>query len=345
MTDVAKECSVKRIDDSILVKDSNGCEKKYDVLFEYEDDESGKTFVVSTEYKVDKTGSYIINVFYYTDNENNLKLVKSKRDKKFIDELWSELQNELNEGGAKELLEELSEEEISTMKEHWINVLKNMDKDSWISLLSAGIDKAKDDEIPPLSDFFVDDIVNKYFNEEYLIYQNELIGLLRKMDSRLGTHESMGKLGKKACEHKDFATAEMAFKEAENWNNLAFLIRRGEVADPKKYSVKYVAEILKDGVHKKETFSMINMALLWALNIGGDESWKLADKIMSFLSIENVSAATFLWENVAKSGDVEGYLVHYWILKYEKLAFTTLGEKDELLKKIRSEIPELPAYI
>ena len=331
-------------DDKILVRSSDGQEKEYEVVFSYEDDDSGKTYVAYTEYKVDQNGSFILSAYFYTDDKSNLKKVESKKDKQLFNEIWEQLQSEIRDQGVEGLLVDFDEEELSELQENINNVLNNMDIGSWISLMSANIDKAKEDEVHLLMDV-ADDVINKYFNDDYLEYKNELINLLRKIDLRLMMHSSMGSLGMKAYEHKDYATAEIAFTEAENWNNLAYMIRRGEVEDSMKYSDKYAAEILRDGVHTKDTFSMINMALLWALNIGGDEGWRLADKIMSVLSIDSISAAMFWWENVAKAGDIEGDLVHYWILKYGKLAFSTLGEKDDLLKKIRNEIPELPVYI
>ena len=342
---MAEKISAKLTDDDkISVGSSDGLEKEYEVVFTYEDDDSGKTYVAYTEYKVDKKGSLIVDAYFYTDDKSNLTKVESKKEKQLIDEIWEQLQSDIRAQGVDGLLEDFDEEELSTLQENINNVLNNMDIESWISLMSANIDKAKDEEVHLLFDV-AEDIINKYFNDDYLEYKNELIDLLRKIDLRLMMHSSMGSLGMKAYEHKDYSTAEIAFAEAKNWNNLAYIIRRGEVKDIKKYSDKYVAEILRDGVHNKDTFSMINMALLWALNIGGDEGWRLADKIMSVLSTDNISAAMFWWDDVAKAGDIEGYLVHYWILKYDKLAFSTLGEKDDLLKKIRNEIPELPTYI
>jgi len=342
---MAEKTSAKLTDDDkILVGSSDGLEKEYEVLFTYEDDKSGKTYVTYTEYKVDKSGSLIVNAYFYTDDKSNLTKVESKKDKKFVEEIWEQLQSNIRDRGVAGLLEDFDEEELTTLQENINNVLNNMDIESWISLMSANIDKAKDDEVNLLFDV-AEDIINRYFNDDYFEYKNELIKLLRKIDLRLMMHSSMGSLGMKAYEHKDYSTAEIAFTEAENWNNLAYMIRRGEIRDSMKYSDKYVAEILRNGVHNKDIFSMINMALLWALNIGGDEGWRLADKIMSVLSTDNILAAMHWWEDVAKAGDVEGELVHYWIVKYNKFDFSTLGEKEELLKKIRKKIPEMPAYI
>lgn len=90
---------------------------------------------------------------------------------------------------------------------------------------------------------------------------------------------------------------------------------------------------------------MVNMALLWALNVKGEDCWRLADNIISMLPRDNVSAALDWWLDVANNGDVEGYLVHYWMLKKEIIDKTPLGTKEYLLEKITSEITDLPNFM
>ena len=154
-----------------------------------------------------------------------------------------------------------------------------------------------------------------------------------------------GTVGMEAYANGNFELAEKAFKESGCKNNLAYMIRRGEVKDPSQYSMTYVAELLKEEVQQRDPFAMINMALLWALNVKGEDSWKLADNIMSMVPAENSSFALRWWFDVAREGDVEGYLVHYWMLRHRKIEKTLLGSKAELLEKVAAEIKDMPSFM
>lgn len=90
---------------------------------------------------------------------------------------------------------------------------------------------------------------------------------------------------------------------------------------------------------------MINMSLLWALDVGGDEAWKLADNIMCNIPNDNLFSASKWWLEVGQAGDVEGYLVHYWLLKYDKINVSPLGAASDIRKRIESLIKEMPIYI
>lgn len=104
------------------------------------------------------------------------------------------------------------------------------------------------------------------------------------------------------------------------------------------------AESLKEGVRKREPFSLINMALLWALNVGDADSWDLADQLMMLVPKENVSGALSWWAKAAEDGDTEGYLVHLWLLRHNKILMSPLGTKEELFLRVKKEIKNLPDF-
>lgn len=335
----------KLIDDSkVCVKDSDGKAKDFDVIFTFEDDDSGKTYVAYTDYTLDKAGNLLVKAVYYSDDKSKICPVESDEDNEIVKSVWDEIQSNVKEGGIENLLESLDEDELSHVQGEVKRVLDNMDTESWISLMNANIEKSKEEEFHLLLDL-AEEINKKIFDTANRDKIEELYGLLRKIDAKLPSGCVIGSLGMEAYSKKKYELAEKAFKDSDSKNNLAYIIRRGEVKDSTEYSLKYVAELLKDGVHEKEPFSMINMALLWALNVKGEDNWKLADNIMSMVPRDNVSSALDWWLGVARNGDAEGYLVHYWMLKHNKIDKTLLGSKAELLDRIVSEINDIPDFM
>lgn len=64
--------------------------------------------------------------------------------------------------------------------------------------------------------------------------------------------------------------------------------------------------LLRDGVANKDTFSLINMALFWVLEYGGEENWDLADKLVSYVDKNDVTGALEWWKGVALADEAEG---------------------------------------
>lgn len=160
-------------------------------------------------------------------------------------------------------------------------------------------------------------------------------------------------LGMSAYEIKNFTVAERAYCFAielcsEQYlmtgykNNLAYLIRRNEIGDLKKRSKKEVPILLRDGAAKKDTFSLINMALFWALKHGGEENWDLADKLVSYVDKNDVTGALEWWKGVALADEAEGYLVHLLLIRHGKIGSSPLGSIGELLDRVKKDYPGIP---
>ena len=93
---------------------------------------------------------------------------------------------------------------------------------------------------------------------------------------------------------------------------------------------------------KKDTFSLINMALFWALEHGGEESWNLADKLASYVDKNDVMGALEWWKGVALADEAEGYLVHLLLVRHGKVASTPVGSIGELFDRVKKDYPEIP---
>ena len=125
-------------------------------------------------------------------------------------------------------------------------------------------------------------------------------------------------------------------------NNLAYLIRRKEVKNPQKASSKEIVELLKPGVAQKDAFSLINMALFWALRVGSEEDWKIADQLVSIVDRADAHDTYMWWLDVGNKEDVEGHLVHLLLMRNGKIAGSQLGDIKDLFEKIKVKYKSIP---
>ena len=158
-------------------------------------------------------------------------------------------------------------------------------------------------------------------------------------------------LGYQAYQDKSFLLAETAFRlfaltdNITGKNNYAYMIRRGEVADSNKHKLFDAALLLRDGVKAEDPFSLVNYALALALYCGAEKDWKLADELVSLVSFSSVDSICSWWEEVAESGDPEGFLVHLWLLRHRKIESSPLGPKLELATRLSLKIPRFPHWM
>lgn len=180
---------------------------------------------------------------------------------------------------------------------------------------------------------------------------SELFGLLK--DARVDDASYYSGLGMSAYELKNYIVAERAYRLAVDLciedcfitgykNNLAYLLRRKEIENPDKRNEKEIPLLLRDGTAKKDTFSLINMALFWALEYGGEENWDLADKLVSYVDKNDVTGALEWWKGVALAGEAEGYLVHLLLVRHGKVGSSPVGSIGELFDRVKKDYPGIP---
>lgn len=180
---------------------------------------------------------------------------------------------------------------------------------------------------------------------------SELFGLLK--DARVDDASYYSGLGMSAYELKNYIVAERAYRLAVDLciedcfitgykNNLAYLLRRKEVENPDKRNEKEIPLLLREGTAKKDTFSLINMALFWALEYGGEENWDLADKLASYVDKNDVTGALEWWKGVALAGEAEGYLVHLLLVRHGKVGSSPVGSIGELFDRVKKDYPGIP---
>lgn len=127
-------------------------------------------------------------------------------------------------------------------------------------------------------------------------------------------------------------------------NNLAYMIRRGETIMEANKRMSVAARMLQDGAKRGESFALVNMALLFALNLGTKRDWMIADQLMALLA-DDIDSVCFWWENIAQKDDPEGWLIHLWLLRQRKIDESSLGSFEGVAEKVKSSYDNLPPWI
>lgn len=90
----------KKIENYFIVKDKNGKETKYEILFTFESEETNKKYIVYTNNELDKDEMIKTYASIYEENGKELKLTPITDDKewnlveKLIDQATDEIENE-----------------------------------------------------------------------------------------------------------------------------------------------------------------------------------------------------------------------------------------------------------
>lgn len=158
----------------------------------------------------------------------------------------------------------------------------------------------------------------------------------------------MSDVGFAAFENGEAEVAEAAFRVViemsnnnTNRNNLAYVIRRRGNLNGER--IREVIDLLSDGVRFCSSYSLVNMALLFGLELGTDSDWKLADTLIS--KIMEPSGVVTWWQEQGLKNDAEGYLVHLWLLRHRIVADSALGPRELLWEKVSAAYSKAPAWL
>lgn len=126
--------------------------------------------------------------------------------------------------------------------------------------------------------------------------------------------------------------------------NLAYMIRRGETSMENNKKISFAARLLQDEIKRKNDFALVNMALLFALNLGTEHNWKIADQLVALVE-DDIDSVCSWWEALAQKDDSEGWLVHLWLLRQRKIDESSLGSFGSVAEKVKSSYDNLPPWI
>lgn len=169
--------------------------------------------------------------------------------------------------------------------------------------------------------------------------------------STLSMFMELGTIGFEAYKNGDKKTAEIAFAilsengDSNGKNNYAYMIRRKETIENSGTMLIKAIQLLKEGVIQKESFSYMNLALLLALRCGNDSDWKFADELVEKMPNDNVSIVQSWWEEVGSTGDIEGFIVHFFLLRHRKIKKSIFGDMEQLSKKLSDELDNFPDWL
>ena len=112
--------------------------------------------------------------------------------------------------------------------------------------------------------------------------------------------------------------ASILFQEARRQGNtiaslnLAYLLRRGEIAD---VSFPSLDELLSEHLKQKDSFAFVNQALRLARGVQCNSDWKAADAL--FGKLEDSGNVLEWWSARSREGDPEGHLVTGWLGRHQ----------------------------
>lgn len=186
-------------------------------------------------------------------------------------------------------------------------------------------------------------------------HKADYCGMLERLRIRCDCSErlmsaTIGTIGYELYDKNAPKLAESSFRIAVNMcpdagcgTNLAYVCRRHR--DEVDTSDVEVMDLLLEGVKKRNPYSLINMALHFALNLGMEADWKLADRMIGLLKSDEkeTDSAVQWWNDLAKEDDEEGILVLCWLERHGKhMVSPQLREK---FVGLRQRSPKTPQWI
>ena len=124
-------------------------------------------------------------------------------------------------------------------------------------------------------------------------------------------------------------------------NNLAYVLRRKRGDSINSCEV---ITLLLPGVQEREPFCLINMGLLFALRLSTPDDWKTADDLFALLP-NGLTGADSWWEKLGKNNESEGYLVHFFLLRHEKIEHSDLGSIKSIALRLTKSIDGFPEWL
>lgn len=135
------------------------------------------------------------------------------------------------------------------------------------------------------------------------------------------------------------------YADADGKNNYLYMVRRKESLLCDRKTTIDALRFIQSSLIKWDSFAVVNVALTFALCFCEDKDWQIADELMKNISANQLDGVVSWWADVAGSGDAEGYLVHFFLLKHNKINKSELGSKKQLAEKISNSISNIPEWL
>lgn len=125
-------------------------------------------------------------------------------------------------------------------------------------------------------------------------------------------------------------------------NNLAYMIRRGESQKRNLTDIDIALELLKPGIKKRDSYALVNTALIYAINLATETDWKYADTAISIISRNDAPGIVSWWD--ASIGE-ESKLVHLFLLRHRLIDKSDLGDIETLFSSVIKAYQNIPLWI
>ncbi len=203
------------------------------------------------------------------------------------------------------------------------------------------------------NELLLSDLLKALFLEKDYKNRNQLlqmIGMVRcSSDTSIATYSTiLGSIAFAAYESNENDFAEFLFRSVcdltdsiSNKNNLAYMLRRYKSGN---INSREIITLLLPGVKEYEPYCLTNMALLFALNLSTSDDWKHADVLFSLMP-DNINGVDTWWENLGRNNEIEGYLVHFFLLRYDRITHSCLGTIKSLAWRLKRMLDKFPAWL
>lgn len=227
---------------------------------------------------------------------------------------------------------------IDDKKRDWEKALEQNDDSVYFSFFSSFVD-------------YVSSVENPSYAVECLSFLDSCYKQLDNHDKYSFGIYGLTSLGLEAYQKRSFSVAEIAFRilsdsgDSNGRNNYAYMLRRGEAGSSINNPQLYAVILLREGVKEYEPFSFVNEALAFCLCFGSNADWQIADDIMRNLPETNTISIVNWWSDIAKTGEIEGLLVHFFLLRHEKIEHSDLGSIKSIALRLAKSIDGFPEWL
>lgn len=227
---------------------------------------------------------------------------------------------------------------INDKKREWEKVLEQNDDSAFFFFFSSVVDYASSVENPSET-------------VECLSFLDSCYKQLENQDKHSFGLYGLTSLGLEAYQKGSFSVAEIAFRilsdsgDSNGRNNYAYMLRRGEAVSSINSPQLHAVILLCEGVKENEPFSFVNEALAFCLCFESDTDWQIADDIMRNLPETNTMSIVRWWSDIAKTGEIEGFLVHFFLLRHEKIEHSSLGSIKSIALRLKKNLDGFPDWL
>lgn len=134
-------------------------------------------------------------------------------------------------------------------------------------------------------------------------------------------------------------------KECDCENNLGYMLRRREIKEIVINGIQYeVPEILSKGVKRKKGFFLMNMALYESM-VGKTIDMHRGEIYVKQIDVEEAETLKDWWEKLALQEELEGYMVLYWLYRFDLIDFSIMGTMEEIVQILNTRFHVIPDQI